>query len=89
MSRYRQTHYESFLQMQDRFKDLIGPCNKRIVLKAIRAYGYFAAEEVLFDNARLIEEGMPPPQPLTDYVTLCERTARHPHRAADEYDYKT
>lgn len=90
MSRYRQTHYDSFLQMQDRFKDLIGPCNKRIVLKAIRSYGYFAAEEVLFDNQRLIEEGMRPPQPLTDYVTLCERTSKDILIAQQmKYDYKT
>lgn len=88
--RYRQTHYESFLQMQNRFKDLIAPCNKRIVLKAIRSYGYFAAEEVLFDNARLIEEGMRPPQPLTHYVILCERTSKDILIAQQmKYDYQT
>lgn len=90
MSRYRQTHYENFLKMQDSFKDLIGPCNKRIVLKAIRSYGYFAAEEVLFDNSRLIEEGMMPPEPLINYVNLCEKTSKDILISQQmKYDYKT
>lgn len=76
MSRYRQMPFEEFLKMQDGFKDAIGPCNKRIVLRAIRSYGHFAAEEVLFDNSHLLDEGMKPPTPLAEYAALCEKTSQ-------------
>lgn len=76
MRQYKQTSYEKFVEMQDQFRDLIGPCNKRIVLKAILSYGYFASEEVLFSNAHLLSEGMPSPTPFEKYAGLCELTSR-------------
>ena len=30
----------------------------------------------MFDNRRLIEEGMPEPTPLAKYVGLCEKTSQ-------------
>lgn len=50
MQDYQQAEFEVFVAMQLAFNTLLGPCNKRIVLKAIRSYGYFAAQEVLFSD---------------------------------------
>jgi nucleoside-diphosphate-sugar epimerase len=89
MHHYKQTSYEKFVEMQDQFRTRIGPCNKRIVLKAILSYGYFAAEEVLFSNAHLLSEGLPAPTPFVQYAGLCEQTSRD-ILIADQmkYDYK-
>jgi nucleoside-diphosphate-sugar epimerase len=76
MSNYRQKSFEDFLLMQDNFKNLIGPCNKKIVLKAIRSYGYFAAQEVLFSNANLLADGVDSPPLFTNYAGLCEITSQ-------------
>ena len=76
MQHYQQKTYEAFWAMQNSFKDHIGPCNKRIVLKAIRAYGYFASQEVMFRNQHLLDEGFAPPPRFTDYAGLCELTSQ-------------
>lgn len=76
MRHYQQKDYGEFLAMQNEFKTHIGPCNKRIVLKAIRSYGYFASQEILFRNANLLEEGLPTPTPFADYAGLCEITSQ-------------
>jgi hypothetical protein len=57
--------------MKDQFKTLLGPCNPRIVAKAIKTYGNFSALELVFDNQRIIEEGMSEPTPLARYAGLC------------------
>lgn len=86
---YCQIYYDSFLQMQDCFKDLIGFCNKCIVLKVICLYGYFVVEEVLFDNQCLIEEGMWLLQLFIDYVILCECISKDIFIVQQmKYDYK-
>lgn len=86
---YRSLPITEIAKMQDRFKELLGPCNRRIVLRAIRAYGDFASMEMLFDNQRLLDEGMALPTPLTDYAGLCEITSRG-HLIAEQmkFDYK-
>lgn len=86
---YRQLPVEDIAKMQDRFKELLGPCNRRIVLRAIRAYGDFAAMEMMFDNQRLLAEGMPLPTPLATYAGLCEQTSAG-HLIAEQmkFDYK-
>lgn len=73
--RYRALPFEEMIHLQDRFKELLGPCNRRIVLRAIRAYGSFAALGMMFDNRRLLAEGMALPTPLADYAGLCEKTS--------------
>ncbi|RTL47602.1 MAG: NAD-dependent epimerase/dehydratase family protein [Rhodocyclaceae bacterium] len=76
-------------EMQSRFKELLGPCNRRIVLRAIRSYGDFAQMGMIFDNTRLLAEGMALPPPLTSYAGLCQRTSRGTLIAEQmKFDYK-
>lgn len=86
---YKALPFEEIAKMQGQFKELLGPCNRRIVLRAIRAYGDFAAMEMLFDNQRLLAEGMALPPPLTSYAGLCEQTSRD-HLISEQmkFDYK-
>ena len=76
MKGYQQKPYEQLVQMRDQFKTLLGECNRRIVAKAIKSYGSFSALGLLFDNSRLLEEGMAQPTPLAKYVGLCELTSQ-------------
>lgn len=89
MHDYQQKSPEEFGAMQNSFKDRIGPCNKRIVLKAIHAYGHFAAQEVMFRNQHLLDEGFAPPPRFTDYAGLCELTSQDVNIAEQmRHDYK-
>jgi len=86
---YQQKSYEQILQMRDQFNTLLGACNRRIVSKAIKAYGGFSTLELLFNNSRLIEEGMPESTSLAKYAGLCEITSKD-ILIADQmkFDYK-
>jgi nucleoside-diphosphate-sugar epimerase len=75
ISGYQQKDYSEILQMRDQFTDLLGPCNRRIVAKAIKTYGSFSNVELFFDNSRLLSEGLTNPTPLANYVDLCEKTS--------------
>ena len=72
---YEQKDYGEILQMRDQFTHLLGPCNQRIVAKAIKTYGTFSKLGLFFDNSRLLVEGMENPTPLANYVGICEQTS--------------
>jgi nucleoside-diphosphate-sugar epimerase len=76
MKDYQQKPYEQILQMRDRFTELLGECNRRIVAKAIKTYGSFSSLGLAFDHSRLTEEGMSEPTPLASYAGLCELTSQ-------------
>jgi nucleoside-diphosphate-sugar epimerase len=89
MRHYRERSIEEIAAMRATFERRIGPCNRRIVMRAIRAYGGFAALGMIFDNRRLIAEGAPLPPPFTSYAGLCERTSRGTLIAQQmKFDYK-
>lgn len=89
MANYQAKPFEEIVPMQDQFKSLLGPCNRRIVLRAIRAYGNFAALGMMFDNQRLLAEGMKLPTPLMAYAGLCEITSEGSLIAEQmRFDYK-
>ena len=71
---YRKVDFATLANMQDRFENLFGAGNQRMLLRAIRLYGEFAALGMTFDNARLLAEGIPPPPPFADYIALCAST---------------
>ena len=90
MTGYKQKSYSEILLMRERFTELLGPCNKRLVAKAIETYGNFSQLEILFDNARLLSEGMNEPTPLEKYVGLCEKTSQGILISEQmKFDYKT
>lgn len=86
---YQCTPFGEIVKMQSRFGELLGPCNKRIMLRAIRTYGDFSALGMMFENQRLLDEGMPLPARFASYAGLCETTSQG-HSIAEQmrFDYK-
>lgn len=86
---YRQVDFATLAAMQDRFETLFGAGNERMLLRAIRLYGEFAALGMTFENSRLLGEGIPPPPAFADYIGLCgATTANMSIYEQMKYDFK-
>jgi nucleoside-diphosphate-sugar epimerase len=68
---YRQVEYGALVQMRNQLKGIFGPCNERLMLKAMRLYGSFAVLNVRFNNERLLSLGMARSPRFTDYIACC------------------
>lgn len=75
-NKYAQVSYETLVKMRRELKDIFGPCNERLMLKAMRLYGAFATLNVRFSNDKLLSMGMPKPPRFTDYIDRCVQTTR-------------
>lgn len=75
-NKYAQVSYETLVQMRRELKNIFGPCNERLMLKAMRLYGAFATLNVRFSNDKLLSMGMPKPPRFTDYIERCVQTTR-------------
>lgn len=75
LPRYRQASLEELSAMSGEYNARLGPCHPRIMQRAIRLYGAFAALDMTFRNERLVEEGMAPPPPFAAYAGLCAKTS--------------
>lgn len=73
---YAQVSYETLVKMRRELKGIFGPCNERLMLKAMRLYGAFAMLNVRFSNDKLLSLGMPKPPRFTDYIERCVQTTR-------------
>ncbi|MBU3892176.1 SDR family oxidoreductase [Serratia rubidaea] len=73
---YAQVSYEALVKMRRQLKDIFGPCNERLMLKAMRLYGSFAMLNVRFSNDKLLKLGMPQPPRFTDYLAHCVVSTR-------------
>ncbi|MBX9446562.1 SDR family oxidoreductase [Dickeya chrysanthemi] len=73
---YRQVSYHDLIKLRSRFSDLYGPCNERLMLRAMRLYGSFAQLNVKFSNRKLLQLGMKTPPRFTEYVGKCVETTR-------------
>lgn len=74
--KYEQVCYEKLVGIRHNLKNIFGPCNERLMLKAIRLYGAFASLNVRFSNDKLLKLGMAEPPYFTDYVDICVQTTR-------------
>ncbi|MGG7445806.1 SDR family oxidoreductase [Kosakonia oryzendophytica] len=72
--KYAQVSYETLVKMRRELKNIFGPCNERLMLKAMRLYGAFAGLNVRFSNDKLLSLGMPKPPRFTDYIARCVQT---------------
>jgi len=72
---YQMLPYDEIALLQRDFENRIGPCNRRVMLRAIKTYGAFSALGLLFDNRRLLAEGMPPPPRFDSYAGVCAVTS--------------
>lgn len=74
--RYRKATYKELSASRKTFASLFGPCNERIVLRAMNLYGHFSELNVVFDNSKIIDLGMSPPKKFTDYLDRCYLSTR-------------
>ena len=68
---YQKVNYRELAESKKSFSSLFGPCNERIVLRAMSLYGHFSKLNVVFSNDKLLELGMPPSSKFTDYLHRC------------------
>ena len=71
INEYEQISYQEFTGIRKQFKDVLGPCNDKIILRAIKLYGGFAQLNVKFDNSRLMDMGIPKPAAFKSYIDKC------------------
>jgi nucleoside-diphosphate-sugar epimerase len=70
-------------------RHLLGDANPGLLARALRIYGKFASSGTIFDNTRLLSEGIPPSPPFSTYASLCAATARGTSLSAQmEDDFK-
>ena len=74
-ARYRKIGVDDLRELAGSFEARIGPANPRLVLRALRLYSGFADLNYLFDNSRLLEEGIALPPRFTDYLDVCVRSS--------------
>lgn len=68
---YQRVSYKQLSASRKSFKTVFGPCNERIVLRAMKLYGHFSQLNVVFDNTKLLNLGMQEPSRFTDYLDRC------------------
>lgn len=73
--RYRKVDPDDLKSLASSFETRIGPANPRLVLRALRLYSGFADLNYLFDNSRLLDEGIAVPPRFTDYLDVCVKSS--------------
>jgi nucleoside-diphosphate-sugar epimerase len=73
--RYQQVALEDLRSLVPLFEQRLGRVNRLLILRALTLYGAFAELNYVFDNQRLLAEGISPAPPLTDYLAECIRTS--------------
>jgi nucleoside-diphosphate-sugar epimerase len=69
---YRIVDFATIDKERPRLAPLLGPGDEEHLLMALRIYYRFMEIQAeIFDNTRLLEEGMPPPPRFTSYLPLC------------------
>lgn len=58
-----------------RIKQAIGPGHARHLLQALELYSRFCSLDLVFDNSRLLAEGVAPSPPFTSYMKRCVETS--------------
>lgn len=74
---YQQVDFSEVYALRKSFNELYGECNERLMLLAMQLYGSFAQLNVKFDNNKLLNLGMTPPQRFVEYVDKCVLTTSH------------
>lgn len=75
-SSYRQVSYQELALMRKDFQSLFGPCNERIMLRAMNLYGHFSQLNVRFSNQKLQRLGLARPPRFTSYLHRCVETTQ-------------
>lgn len=73
--RFRHIGSDDLSQLAPALERQLGTGNGRLMVKALKRYGAFAALDYVFDNSRLLAEGVRPPPHVTDYLDVCVRSS--------------
>ena len=73
--RYKQVAVDDLRSLVPLFEERLGRVNRLLILRALMLYGAFAELNYVFDNDRLLAEGIAPSPPLADYLAECVRTS--------------
>jgi nucleoside-diphosphate-sugar epimerase len=69
---YQVVDFATIQREQERLRPLLGPGDEEHLLMALRIYYRFMEIKAeIFDNGRLLAEGMPPPPKFTSYLPVC------------------
>jgi nucleoside-diphosphate-sugar epimerase/glutathionylspermidine synthase len=72
---YQVANLSTLLQERGRLRQLLGPGDEEWLLRTLGPFFLLSASGVeVFDNRRLLEEGMPPPPRFTEYLPVCIQT---------------
>jgi thioester reductase-like protein len=72
---YRKIGIDELSGLAGQCQEQLGIINRRLLTRALRAYGAFAELDFVFDNQRLLEEGLPAPMRLDKYIDRCVETS--------------
>jgi hypothetical protein len=80
---YRVVDFATVVGERGRLRERLGPGDEERLLAAVEAYYRFSASGVeVFDNRRLLGEGMAPPPRFTSYLATC--ATQPPNRSVYE-----
>ena len=87
--RYQQVALEDLRSLVPLFEDKLGKVNRILILRALTLYGAFAKLNYVFDNQRLLDEGIQASPTFASYVDACVRTSESiPMLEQMAYDFK-
>jgi nucleoside-diphosphate-sugar epimerase len=73
---YRRVGHEDLRQLLPKMRKFAPGCNDRLLMRALRLYGGFAALSYVFSNLHTTSEGIAPAPRFPDYIGLCHDSAR-------------
>lgn len=73
--RYQRVPVDRLRDLVPLFEQRLGRVNRLLILRALMLYGAFAELNYVFDNHRLLAEGIPAAPPFTDYLPQCVSTS--------------
>jgi nucleoside-diphosphate-sugar epimerase len=75
--RYQQVALEDLSSLVPLFEARLGKVNRILILRALTLYGAFAKLNYVFDNQRLLAEGVQAAPSFTSYLAACVITSQH------------
>jgi nucleoside-diphosphate-sugar epimerase len=88
-SRYEQVAIENLRSLVPLFEAKLGKVNRILILRALTLYGAFAKLNYVFDNQRLLQEGIEASPDFASYIDACVRTSESvPMLEQMAYDFK-
>lgn len=73
---YSRIGKEDIPKLVPAFQNVLGIHNRRLLARALSLYGGFSMLHYVFDNMRLLAEGLSEPPSLADYVERCVESTR-------------